>query len=85
MEKINIQAFIQAAAPKIRLDLTPFPNRVLISVAQAKAAIKEILDKVLDKAVENANTKWTYIGQSDDSIIVVDPHSILNIKNQIEY
>lgn len=55
----------------------------------AKKALKKIIEVVIDKCAEKANTKSEYIGQyeqgTSSSITNVDKDSILKVKKLINY
>jgi len=74
MDKIKISDILLKA--KCSSLLEEFPN--------LKAAIKEIVELVVDKCAEEGKTKWKYKEHLGD-IKIVDKDSILKVKEEILY
>jgi len=64
--------------------LTVCDDNLILTVKDAKQAIREIIQGVLEMAAEDAKTKKQYEPIILQDIIVVDKQSITNVINKIK-
>lgn len=84
MNNINVEEILAKYSPNFKLAVNyERQEKALITTKQAKAAIKEIIEAVIDKCADGANTRLieTGIGNYEE----IDKDSILNIKTIINY
>lgn len=86
MDNINISEILSKHSKNVNTKISAgysLSGKELLTVTEAKAAIKEIVEKVINKCAEEALTIESGRGFAAETI--VDKDSIIEVKNQINY
>lgn len=90
MENLSINEMLSKHSKNVNTKISAgysLSGKELLTVTEAKAAIKEIVEKVINKCAEEAKTKLEYDKSKGfgEYMQAIDKESILNVKTQINY
>ncbi len=82
-DKINIEAYFKKYSNLYQFE--EGSPEYLIDKEDFKAAIKEIIETVIERCAENAEIHTEFFDEKDNPIYQINRQSILNVKTMINY